>query len=432
MIRLLAFTLTVAALAPLSPLGCPPTDTLPNDGTPVERGSIDTTAQAPATATAGQTVRLEATAAGGQVRYAWLQTAGPGVQILNPQRARASFVAPSLKADQRLRFMVTTRNDVGDVGRAEVDVTVAADPNYGQGTGGGGGLPVANAGPDQRVLPAAHVTLDGSASSGIDLTYRWRQLSGTTVTLSAANSVRTMFVAPAYDPSRTNVLLFELAVTDGDGHTVTDRTQVTIRDPSLSDRKVQVNTTLGSFTLELEPEKAPRTVANFLEYVDDGFYDGTLFHRVIKDFVIQGGGYTSGMVEKETRDPIINEADNGLSNVRGTVAMARAQDPDSATSQFYINLKDNLDLDAGPGQRGYTVFGHVAEGMDVVDRIAEVDTGEQEGFQDVPLEDVVIQSIRRVTVSVPGSDTGGTVRPHTPATPWSEPSPDDGTFTDRT
>ena len=163
------------------------------------------------------------------------------------------------------------------------------------------------------------------------------------------------------------------------------------------DPVVVVKTNLGTFKVELYPEKAPKTVANFLQYVDDKFYDGTIFHRVIPTFMIQGGGFQPGMKEKRTRAPIKNESSNGLSNKRGTLAMARTNVPDSATAQFYINVKDNLFLDkarAGDGV-GYCVFGKVTSGMDVVDKIKNVETANAGPHQNVPRKDVVIESIRR-------------------------------------
>ncbi|HSQ58013.1 MAG TPA: peptidylprolyl isomerase, partial [Gemmata sp.] len=141
----------------------------------------------------------------------------------------------------------------------------------------------------------------------------------------------------------------------------------------------------------------PITVKNFLSYVEDKHYDGLIFHRVIETFMIQGGGFQPGMKEKKTKDPIKNEAANGLSNVRGTLAMARTSDPDSATAQFFINVVDNKFLDKSPKSDGYAVFGKVIEGMDVVDKIKAVKTGTKAGFKDVPNEDVVIKSVRLVT-----------------------------------
>jgi cyclophilin family peptidyl-prolyl cis-trans isomerase len=159
---------------------------------------------------------------------------------------------------------------------------------------------------------------------------------------------------------------------------------------------LRFETTQGAFTVELFQKEAPETVANFLKYVDDGFFDGTIFHRIVPGFVIQGGGLEPGMEEKTTRPPVRNEATNGLENLRGTLSMARTNDIHSATSQFFVNLADNDFLDHRPGSYGYAVFGRVTEGMDVIDRIAAVRTGRRRGFDDVPVDDVVIQSVRRV------------------------------------
>ena len=152
-------------------------------------------------------------------------------------------------------------------------------------------------------------------------------------------------------------------------------------------------TNMGNFSLELNAEKAPKTVENFLNYVNKGHYDGTIFHRVISNFMIQGGGFEAGMKQKAT-DPVIkNEANNGLSNKVGTVAMARTSDPHSASSQFFINVKNNdfLDFSAESGQGwGYCVFGEVVDGMDVIESIKQVKTGNKSGHEDVPVEDVVV------------------------------------------
>mgnify|MGYP001054376364 CR=1 FL=1 len=157
---------------------------------------------------------------------------------------------------------------------------------------------------------------------------------------------------------------------------------------------IKLTTNHGVITLELDAEKAPKTAANFLAYVEAGHYDGTIFHRVIDGFMIQGGGMGVGMKEKATNAPIENEAGNGLKNDRGTIAMARTNDPHSATAQFFINVKDNAFLNhtAPSGQGwGYCVFGKVVEGMDVVDKIKGVKTGSKGFHQDVPADDVVIQ-----------------------------------------
>ncbi len=154
---------------------------------------------------------------------------------------------------------------------------------------------------------------------------------------------------------------------------------------------VVLTTSLGDITIALNAEKAPISVKNFLDYVDAHFYDGTIFHRVIAGFMVQGGGFSADMQQKPTQPPIRNEADNGLKNSRGTIAMARTQIRDSATAQFFINLVDNSFLDHGSRDFGYAVFGTVVQGMEVVDRIAAVKTGSG----DVPVEQVLILKIRR-------------------------------------
>jgi len=160
--------------------------------------------------------------------------------------------------------------------------------------------------------------------------------------------------------------------------------------------QVEIQTSKGNIVIELDREKAPVSVKNFLTYAQATLYDGTIFHRVIPGFMIQGGGFDAGMSGRTTIAPIKNEADNGLKNVRGSLAMARTGDPHSATSQFFINLKDNRSLDyrsPNMGGWGYAVFGRVIEGMDVVDRIAMVATTDNRGHRDVPVEPVVIQRV---------------------------------------
>ena len=155
---------------------------------------------------------------------------------------------------------------------------------------------------------------------------------------------------------------------------------------------ITLKTNRGDIVLELDAEKAPKTAENFIQYVQEGHFDGTIFHRVIGNFMIQGGGFAAGMKEKSTRAPIKNEAKNGLSNLNGTIAMARTGDPHSASSQFFINVADNKFLDY-PGQDGwgYCVFGKVTAGMDVVDQMKTVDTTTRMGHQDVPVEDLIIE-----------------------------------------
>ena len=156
---------------------------------------------------------------------------------------------------------------------------------------------------------------------------------------------------------------------------------------------VKLHTSLGTFTLELDSDKAPKTVENFLQYVRDGFFDGTIFHRVIDGFMIQGGGFEPDMTQKPTREMIENEAANGLKNETYTVAMARTPNPNSATAQFFINVANNSFLNhtaPTPQGYGYAVFGKVVEGMDVIDKMKKVRTGSRAGHQDVPVEDILI------------------------------------------
>ncbi|MCB1772962.1 MAG: peptidyl-prolyl cis-trans isomerase [Gammaproteobacteria bacterium] len=161
--------------------------------------------------------------------------------------------------------------------------------------------------------------------------------------------------------------------------------------------RVLIKTSMGDITLQLDQEKAPKTVENFLAYVDAGFYDGTIFHRVIKGFMIQGGGLDADMQKKATRAPVENEARNGLKNQRGSIAMARTSAPHSATAQFFINHRDNVNLDYPSFDGwGYAVFGEVADGMDVVDAIAAVPTTRQAGRGDVPVETILIESVSRL------------------------------------
>jgi cyclophilin family peptidyl-prolyl cis-trans isomerase len=161
---------------------------------------------------------------------------------------------------------------------------------------------------------------------------------------------------------------------------------------------VKLQTSMGNIVLELNAKAAPVTVKNFLRYVEEGFYDGTIFHRVIPGFMIQGGGFTEQMEKKETRGPIVNEASNGLPNERGTIAMARTNDPDSATCQFFINHVNNRPLNyVENGNPGYAVFGKVIEGMDTVDAIASVQTTSRKGYQNVPDKPIVIKSAKVVS-----------------------------------
>ena len=166
-------------------------------------------------------------------------------------------------------------------------------------------------------------------------------------------------------------------------------------DKAATSSTVLMKTSLGDVKIQLDPDKAPISTKNFLTYVDEKFYDGTIFHRVISSFMIQGGGFDKNYAEKPTHAPIKNESQNGLKNARGTIAMARLPDPDSATAQFFINVVDNAALDY-PSNGGYAVFGKVISGLEVVDKIKAVATGSKSGMSDVPVNQVVIESIQRV------------------------------------
>lgn len=159
--------------------------------------------------------------------------------------------------------------------------------------------------------------------------------------------------------------------------------------------RVLMETSMGAIVLELDPVRAPVTTANFLRYVDAGFYDGLIFHRVIPGFMIQGGGFDPSLARREAGDPIANESANGLANVKGSISMARTNDPHSASSQFFINTNFNNQLDARPGTWGYAVFGRVVDGMDTVMDIEMVPTVTKQGMNDVPREPVIIESVRR-------------------------------------
>jgi cyclophilin family peptidyl-prolyl cis-trans isomerase len=173
---------------------------------------------------------------------------------------------------------------------------------------------------------------------------------------------------------------------------------LTLSLAALAAPSVEMQTSMGTIVIELDSEKSPVTVKNFLQYAKDGFYNNTIFHRVIEGFMIQGGGFTKDMGEKPTAGQIINESKNGLKNDRGTISMARRNDPNSATAQFFINHKDNSSqLDYPLNNGGYAVFGKVTQGMEVVDKIAKVPTGNRSMFQNVPLEPIVIQSVKIIS-----------------------------------
>lgn len=271
----------------------------------------------------------------------------------------------------------------------------------------------------------------GAEPDGI--TYQWVQIYGRAVEILDGQSAEASFVAPSLPTDQ--VLRFRVDVVVPNGTVYYDTVEITVAaDPdydagaSADDDgeddphpAVRLVTSMGTFVVELDREKAPLTVNNFLRYVDDGFYRGTIFHRVIADFVVQGGGFEPGLERKQPRSPIINESDNGLKNDRGTIAMARQTEYDSATSQFYINVVDNDSLNATSGANGYAVFGRVIQGMEVVDRIAAVETESRDGMSDVPVEDVVLTRVDRVATNPSddgddggdgGNQGGGSNRPN--------------------
>ncbi len=413
MIRVTLFGLLLLPLAQILPDGCPmqgePPTTTPE---PVDRRPIETSASAsPDRAATDEMVELTASVANPSgVSFSWFQVSGPGARLTNADSATARFSAPSLREDATLRFMVSTTNAAGDVGRATVDVlvllddTLPFDPDDGSGPNpgdGGTGSLVARAGVDQQVRGGDLVTLDASGSRGTGLSFRWRQVGGPMVQLIEDDSAMPSFVAPA-ESAGLNTVEFEVIVTDNKGASDTDRVLVRIMPPGGDPDddtmpQVRLVTNFGNIVLELNPAAAPITVENFLQYVDEGFYTNTLFHRVVPGFVVQGGGFLPGLTPKDTRDPIALEADNGLQNDQATVGMARTNAPNSATSQFYINLVDNDSLNADTQPPGFAVFGRVVEGFDIVTRIAAVATESRDGFMDVPVNDVLIRRAERVT-----------------------------------
>lgn len=261
----------------------------------------------------------------------------------------------------------------------------------------------------------SEITLSAAVVEGdASVSFKWYQIFGRIVTLSSDSGATVSFAAPSVP--RTETLRFrvdaqrgstvvassevavEIAADPTYGFVTTDPNEATSGTDDEPFPLVRLETNLGNIVIELDREKAPESVRNFLRYVDDGFYDETLWHRVIPDFVVQGGGFDLDLEQKKTRPPIVNEADNGLSNIRGSVAMARTSDPDSATAQFYINLVDNSgSLDRTETSAGYAVFGKVIEGMDIADEIALVETGSRNGMSDVPIDDVVTERAVRIT-----------------------------------
>lgn len=239
------------------------------------------------------------------------------------------------------------------------------------------------------------------------VTYTWYQTYGRVVDVDDAAGATLTFTAPSLEQAQT--LRFRVDVSAPGLATVSREIEVLIArddtgggDGSDGDGevdqtpRVELVTSMGTIVVELDRMAAPISTRNFLRYVDEGFYDGTIFHRVIEDFVVQGGGFEPELERKDPRAPIRNESSNGLTNDRGTIAMARTSDPDSATSQFYFNLVDNDSLNRATNPPGYAVFGRVVTGLDVIDDIALVATESRDGFQDVPVEDVLLERATRV------------------------------------
>lgn len=282
-----------------------------------------------------------------------------------------------------LNSVPTPRVRIGRIVEGQEDLPPADDPLDPLG---------ANAGEDRVVAVGLEVMLDGSRSSagedGGTLNFAWTQTEGLDVELSDATSAQPRFTVP----EGAQTLTFELMVTNEQGATGFDSVTLTVA----AEPHVRLDTSMGEILVRMFVEEAPITTNNFMQYVVDGFYDGTIFHRVPANFVIQGGGFLPGLQRQEPlRDPIVNEFSPDRPNVRGTIAMAKTADPDSATSQFFINTKDNPSLNDPENSGGFTVFGEVVEGLDVVDEIQAVETGSQTGpegnpFNDVPVDDVIV------------------------------------------
>lgn len=279
--------------------------------------------------------------------------------------------------------------------------------------------------PNNTTVPDTVITLQSSGTSSAgqtvslsarvtgeynptQYTYAWYQTYGRRVTLSDASSATPTFIAPTVAEDVT--IIFRADLIDPAGKLFSSE-EITVTIAGTGDTgsgnsntnssttgkiRVRVATSKGDILVDLDRDKAPISVDNFLQYVDDGFYTDTIFHRVIPNFVVQGGGFTSDLTQKPTRAAIVNESTNGLKNVRGSIAMARTNEPDSATSQFYFNLKDNTDLDRTTSNPGYAVFGAIVEGLTVIDDIADDETGTENGQQNVPVNDIFILRVERV------------------------------------
>lgn len=314
--------------------------------------------------------------------YRWSLAAKPAGSIAELQSS--AVVKPTFTPDVAGPYVFNLIVNDGTGGSAVASVTITAIvANI---------IPLANAGGAQSVVAGTLVTLDGSGSSDANhdpLTYRWEITSKPAGSLAALSS--TTAVKPTFTAYDAGTYVVQLVVNDGRVDSVAAIVNITA---NLPETVVVMETTLGTIKIALHEAAAPLTTKNFLDYVNSGFYNNTIFHRVIPGFMVQGGGFTADLTQKPTNAAIKNEAANGLKNLRGTVAMARTSDVDSATDQFFINVVDNSFLDfVDTANYGYAVFGDVVEGMDVVDKIAAVATGSSGSMSDVPLVSVVITLI---------------------------------------
>ncbi len=357
---------------------------------------------APGSAAAGQTIVLDGSGStdpdGDTLRYAWVQVVGPNVVLADANQATASFEVPTVSSDMIASFQLVVTDPAGLQDTASVSVTFspATVPEPLE----------AMAGPDLQVISLSQAPLSGGSTGGVGTlrAYMW-STEALTATINEPNQPTTSFSVPAVD-ERTEIP-FTLTVVDEAGQTSTDQLIATVHVPRVRFNMTQGGAPLGEFVVQLNPVKAPQGAPNFLGYVSSGFYDGLVFHRTIPELdpehtyaIIQGGGFDPALVEKTPGDPIPLESNNNWSNLRGTVAYARTFEPDSATSQFFINVSDNPGFDwAGDSNPGYAVFAEVVEGMDVVDAISQVPTqdlsaayGGSAAFKRVPVPPVVIES----------------------------------------
>lgn len=324
----------------------------------------------------GQTVQLDGLGTidpdeGATLHYSWTQTGGAEVELVDGDSAEPSFTAPEEEGTLIFRMSVVDEFDAEDTDSVNVTVVTENRP------------PIAAAGSDRNVVVGLVVTLDASGSSDPDgdaLSFAWDQTDGPAVEVEDVGAGRATFTVP----EGAETFRFSVIVQDGLGGLDSAAVTLTVVD----EPQVRIVTSMGEVVVEVLLDEAPITSLNFLRYVDAGFYNGTIFHRVVPEFVVQGGGFLPGMIAQAgLRDPIINEFSPDRSNIRGTVAMAKqGDDPDSATSQFFFNLADNSEnLDNQNG--GFTVFARLVEGMDVVDAMAEAALDGE-----TPVDDIILSA----------------------------------------